>query len=302
MDNTLGGFLQSRRARIQPEDVGLPPYGRRRVPGLRREEVAQLAGVSVDYYIRLEQGRGRHVSDAVLDAVARVLRLDATERAHLRDLARPGQAHTVAPVPGAVPSPAVRPGVRLMLDSFHDTPAFVLGRRMDVLAWNALADALHGFSTPGASRNMLQRVFLDPAAGDIYPDWSAVAAESVAYTRLRAGRHQDDEELEALVAELSTKSADFRRLWDDHLVKEKTYGVKRLVHPVVGRMDFGYETLALPGDPEQTIVVYTAPPGSASEERLRMLASWTAKSTAGVGGHGGRDCPGQGADPAPDHR
>jgi transcriptional regulator with XRE-family HTH domain len=277
MDNTLGAFLRSRRARIRPEDVGLPQYGRRRVPGLRREEVAQLAGVSVDYYIRLEQGRGRHVSDAVLDAVARVLRLDATERAHLRHLARPGRRDTG---PGVGPSAAVRPGVRQMLEGLRDCPAFVLNHRMDVLAWNALADALHGFSAPDASRSMIRRAVLDPAAATVYPDWSAVAAEAVAYLRLNAGRHPDDPELTALVAELASRSADFRRLWDDHLVREKTHGVKRMVHPVVGPMDFGYETLVLPGDADLAVVVYTAAPGSASEERLRMLASWTAGRTA----------------------
>lgn len=285
MDNTLGGFLQSRRARIQPEDVGLPPYGRRRVPGLRREEVAQLAGVSVDYYVRLEQGRGRHVSDAVLDAVARVLRLDATEQAHLRDLARPDRARAAGPPRGTARQ--VRPGVRMLLDNLHDAPAFVLGRRMDVLAWNALADAVHGFSASAAAaggaaaNSMPARVFLDPQAGALYPDWAAVAAETVAYLRLRSGQHPDDAELNALIGELSVKSADFRRLWADHLVKEKTYGVKRMHHPVAGLLDFGYETLALPGDAEQTVVVYTVPPGSATAERLAVLASWSADAPTG---------------------
>lgn len=167
-----------------------------------------------------------------------------------------------------------------MLDGLRDCPAFVLNHRMDVLAWNALADALHGFSAPDASRSMIRRAVLDPAAATVYPDWSAVAAEAVAYLRLNAGRHPDDPELTALVAELASRSADFRRLWDDHLVREKTYGVKRMVHPVVGPMDFGYETLALPGDADLAVVVYTAAPGSASEERLRMLASWTADRTA----------------------
>jgi transcriptional regulator with XRE-family HTH domain len=291
MDNTLGGFLQTRRARIQPEDVGLPAYGRRRVPGLRREEVAQLAGVSVDYYIRLEQGRGKHVSDAVLDAVARVLRLDPTEHAHLRDLARPERA-AGGPTGGPAAGGAhVRPGVRLLLDSVRDTPAFVLGRRMDVLAWNALADAVNDFTSMtgpgpddraggGRRPNMARAVFLDPRAAEFYPEWAAVAAETVAYLRLYAGRHADDELLAALVGELSVKSADFRRLWADHLVREKTYGVKRLSHPVAGELEFGYETLALPGDPDQLLVVYTVPPGSASAERLAVLASWTADRDA----------------------
>ena len=271
MDNTLGPFLQSRRARIQPEDVGLPPYGRRRVPGLRREEVAQLAGVSVDYYIRLEQGRGKHVSDAVLDAVARVLRLDPVEHEHLRDLARPGRT-PAARTPG--PSAHVRPGVRLMLDSMRDAPAFVLGRRMDVLAWNDLCGALNGFR-PGTTPNMVREVFQSADAHAFYPEWAAVAAETVAYLRLDAGKHPDDPQLAALVGELSVRSEDFRRLWADHLVKEKTYGVKRLRHPVAGDLELAYETLALPGDTDQTVVLYTAPPGSPTADRLSLLASWS---------------------------
>jgi transcriptional regulator with XRE-family HTH domain len=266
MDTTLGAFLQSRRARIQPEEVGLPPYGRRRVPGLRREEVAQLAGVSVDYYIRLEQGRGKHVSDAVLDAVARVLQLDPTEHQHLRDLARP--ARTPAP------SPHVRPGVRLMLDRLRDTPAFVLGRRMDVLAWNDLCGALNGFR-PGTTPNMVREVFQSPGARAFYPEWPAVAAETVAYLRLDAGKHPDDPQLAALIGELSVKSEDFRRLWADHLVKEKTYGVKRLNHPVAGELELAYETMALPGEADQTVVLYTAAPDSPTSERLTLLTSWT---------------------------
>jgi transcriptional regulator with XRE-family HTH domain len=276
MDNTLGGFLRSRRARIRPEDVGLAAHGRRRVPGLRREEVAQLAGVSVDYYIRLEQGRGKHVSDAVLDAVARVLRLDPVERDHLRDLARPGRAPATAPPPARI-----RPGVRLLLDTMADTPAFVLGRRMDVLAWNALGAAVNGFPGPdggpgGRTPNMPREVFLRPEARAFYPQWSAVAMETVAFLRLSAGRHPDDPRMRELIGELSLKSEDFRRLWADHPVAEKTWGVKRINHPVAGELEVGYETLALPGDPDQVLVAYTAPPGSATAERLAVLASWTA--------------------------
>ncbi|WUH90126.1 helix-turn-helix transcriptional regulator [Streptomyces sp. NBC_00433] len=270
MDNTLGDFLQTRRARIQPEDVGLPPHGRRRVPGLRREEVAQFAGVSVDYYIRLEQGRGKNVSDAVLDAVARVLRLDPTEHEHLRDLARPARKTAAAP------AGRVRPGLRLLLDSMADCPAMVVDHRMEVLAWNVLSDALHDFASDAAHRSMPRRVFLDPRSVDLYPEWPAVAAESVAYLRLRAGRHPDDARLTALIGELSMKSEHFRRLWADHLVGEKTYGAKRILHPVAGELHLGYETLALPGDTDLTVVVYTAPPGSPSAERLAVLASWHA--------------------------
>ncbi|MFF5013425.1 helix-turn-helix transcriptional regulator [Streptomyces sp. NPDC001165] len=270
MDGDLGDFLRSRRARIQPEEVGLPVHGRRRVPGLRREEVAQLAGVSVDYYIRLEQGRGPSVSDAVLDAIARVLRMDETEHAYLRTVARPRGRRERRPA-----APRVRPGVQLLLDSMERTPAFVLGRRMDVLAWNALGDAVGGFSRMAPDeRNMPRQVFLDPAARDLYPEWAAVAAQTVANLRIGASRYADDAALCALVGELSLKSEDFRRLWADHEVKECAYGVKRVRHPVVGLLTLPYETLTVPADPEQTIVVYTPEPGSETAERLALLGSW----------------------------
>lgn len=271
MDGELGDFLRSRRARIQPEEVGLPSYGRRRVPGLRREEVAQLAGVSVDYYIRLEQGRGPSVSDAVLDAIARVLRLDETEHDYLRTVARPTRRKSDR----RPPAPRVRPGVQLVLDSMEPLPAFVLGRRTEVLAWNALADALNGFSSmaPG-QRNVTRQVFLDPAARDLFPDWAAVAAQSVAQLHLKAGQHPDDSEMAALIGELSLKSEDFRRLWADHEVRECRFGVKRVRHPVAGLLTLPYETLTVPMEPDQTIVVYTPEPGSETAERLALLGSW----------------------------
>ncbi|MEU6122884.1 helix-turn-helix transcriptional regulator [Streptomyces sp. NPDC047123] len=273
MDGDLGDFLRSRRARIQPADVGLVAHGRRRVPGLRREEVAQLAGVSVDYYIRLEQGRGPSVSDAVLDAIARVLRLDGTEHAYLRAVARPVPR---ARAPRAA-AQRVRPGLRLLLDTIDRAPAFVFGRRMDVLAWNDLADAVNGFSRLSpAERNIPRQVFLEGAGRQCYPEWEAVAAETVAYLRLDAARYPSDAGLCALVGELSVKSAEFRRLWADHQVKEKTHGVKRIDHPVVGELVLPYETLTLPGDPDQLLVVYTPEPGSDSADRLALLSSWTA--------------------------
>jgi len=255
----------------------LRPYGRRRVPGLRREELAQLAGISVDYYVRLEQGRGHHVSDEVLDAVARVLQFDTAERAHLRDLARPPRNR---PGRAAKPAERVRPGVQRMLDSITDSPALVVGRRMDILAWNALGKAVHGLHA--LTPNMPRVVFLDPDAATFFPDWPAVAAETVAYLRLHAGRRPDDTQLAALVGELSMKSDDFRRLWADHLVKDKTHGRKRICHPLVGELVLEYETLLLPGDQDQTIVVYVAAPGSATAERLSVLASWNAEADAPV--------------------
>ncbi|MFI5873507.1 helix-turn-helix transcriptional regulator [Streptomyces sp. NPDC051445] len=280
MDGDLGDFLRSRRARIQPEEVGLPSHGRRRVPGLRREEVAQLAGVSVDYYIRLEQGRGAGdpsrtksggVSDAVLDAVARVLRLDETEHAYLHAVARPRRPN------GRPAGHSVRPGVQALLDSMERTPAFVLDQRMDVLAWNTLADAVFGYGRAAPDgRSIPRHVFLDPGSRDFYPEWSAVAVQCVAHLRMLAGHHQDDRRLTALVGELSLKSEDFRRLWADHPVRECAYGVKRIQHPVAGLLTFPYETLAVSADPDQSLLVYTPEAGSETEERLRLLGSWRA--------------------------
>lgn len=280
MDGDIGDFLRSRRARIQPEEVGLASHGRRRVPGLRREEVAQLAGVSVDYYIRLEQGRGPSVSDSVLDAIARVLRMDDTEHAYLRTVARPHRGKQ-----DRTPTPRVRPGVQVLLDGMDRMPAFLLGPRMDVLAWNTLADALSGFSSmPAAVRNIPRHVFLDPASRDLYPDWTAVAAQAVANLRVTSGRDGDDPELSALVGELSLQSEDFRRLWADHEVKECAYGVKRVRHPVAGLLTLPYETLAVPGELAQTIVVYTPEPGSETAERLALLGSWATTGPTGSTG------------------
>ena len=270
MDGDLGDFLRTRRARIQPAEVGLPSYGRRRVPGLRREEVAQLAGVSVDYYIRLEQGRGSKVSDAVLESIARVLRLDETEHAHLLRVARPPKKaeHRSG-------APRVRPGVQLLLDSMERTPAFVVGPAMDTLAWNTLADAVHSFGrmAPGR-RNLVRQLFLEPGGRDFYPDWAGYAAQSVANLRLSAGAHPDDRAVRNLVGELSLKSEDFRRLWADHQVKACMHGVIRLRHPVAGLLTLPFESLTLPETPEQTIVVYTPEPGSETAERLALLGSW----------------------------
>jgi transcriptional regulator with XRE-family HTH domain len=272
----LGEFLRSRRAKIQPEDVGLRTVGRRRVPGLRRDELAQLAGVSVEYYVRLEQGRGPNVSDAVLDALAGVLRLTETERDHLSSLARPKKAPA-----RANGSSQLRPGLRLLLDAMESTPAFVLGRRMDVLAWNRLADAISGWTVgPGGRPNTARHLFLDPSARDYYPDWERVAEETVAYLRLDAGRHPRDPKLAALVGELSIADETFRRLWAAHEVKEKTFGHKLINHPLVGELELSYETLALPGDPDQLLVTYLAEPGSTTAERLALLASWTAEPPA----------------------
>lgn len=269
----LREFLRSRRARIAPEAVGLPVgHGHRRVPGLRREELAMLAGVSVDYYVRLEQGRNTSVSASVLDAIARALQLDDHERTHLFDLAKP-KAGARRPAP---PPQRVRPGIRVLLENFV-TPAFVLGRRLDVLATNRMARALlcDFDALPARERNHARWVFLDPAARELYVDWDAVARDNVAVLRMDAGRHPDDPQLSELIGELTMKSPQFAGWWADHDVLRQTHGSKRYHHPVVGDLTVTYEALPLPDDPEQTLFVYSVEPGSPSAEALALLGSWS---------------------------
>ncbi|MEU1473518.1 helix-turn-helix transcriptional regulator [Streptomyces sp. NPDC005761] len=275
----LGEFLRSRRARLRPEELGLPDYGgRRRVPGLRREELARLAGVSVDHYVRLEQGRTLHFSEAVLDAVARALRLDAVERAHLYRLARPwpGPGQT-AEAPGPQ---QVRPGLRRLLDSAGDVPAYIVGRNTDVLAWNSLAAALitDFGALPPRQRNKARLVFRDEGMRSLYADWQGKAADVVAYLRLDAARHPADPATAELIDELSASSPEFRELWAEHRLKDKTHGRYAYLHPVVGRLDLGFETLRLPDDPDQALIAYTVEEGSASETALRLLAVWARES------------------------
>jgi transcriptional regulator with XRE-family HTH domain len=272
--NELGEFLRRCRANVSPDAVGLHVTAPgRRVRGLRREEVAQLAGVSVDYYTRLEQGRHTSPSESVVDALARALELDAAGRAHLADLAQAG--HRPAERPQVQ---RVRPAVHQMLNSLIDQPAFVLGRRTDVLASNPLANALitDWNAKPARERNYIRWMFLDPAARDIHLDWNSVAADVVGTLRLDAGRHPDDVLLNQLVGELTIKSPEFRTWWNDHRVHERTHGTKRLQHPAVGPITIHYEALALPGDTDQTLFIYTTEPGSTSEDNLRLLASWYA--------------------------
>ncbi|MFD7813590.1 helix-turn-helix domain-containing protein [Streptomyces sp. NPDC059785] len=274
----LSEFLRSRRARLKPEDVGLPEFGRhRRVPGLRREELAQLAGVSVAYYTRLEQGNGRNVSAEVLDAIARALRLTGAEHAHLTHLAKPKQhrkKQTARPQ-------QVRTALRQLLDTMEGTPAYITGRRSDVLAWNRMCAALFGDwgELPAQERNWARLIFLRPEYRDLFLDWEQKASDIVSYLRMDAGCHPDDPRLSALVGEVSVKSQEFRRLWATHDVKEKTHGVKRFRHPLVGELTLRFETFALPDDTEQSLVVYHAEPGTASAEALRLLASWGADAT-----------------------
>ncbi|MEV6629509.1 helix-turn-helix transcriptional regulator [Actinoplanes sp. NPDC051470] len=268
----LGEFLRKCRADTSPEAAGvLGPQPGRRVRGLRREEVALLAGVSVDYYTRLEQGRHASPSEAVLDALGRVFRLDAAGRAHLGDLARPVRRGAEQ-----VPPQRVRPAMHQMIASMTDHPAFIVGRRTDVLASNSLARALMTDWTrlPPKHRNYTRWVFLDPAARELFLDWPTVAAEVVGTLRLYAGRHPDDARLTELVGELTIKSAEFRTWWNGLQVHERTHGTKRMTHPAVGPIMIRYEALALPGDEDQTLFVYTTDPGSQSHDNLRLLALW----------------------------
>ncbi|MFB8772503.1 helix-turn-helix domain-containing protein [Streptomyces broussonetiae] len=274
----LSEFLRTRRARLKPADVGLPDHGRyRRVPGLRREELAQLAGVSVAYYTRLEQGTGRNVSAAVLDAIARALRLTEAEHAHLTHLVRPGQHKRRQ----AGRTQQVRVALRQLLDTIDNVPAYVVGRRSDILAWNRMADAVFGdwSGLSAQERNWARLVFLRPDYRDLFVPWEQKAADIVAYLRMDAGCHPDDPRLSALVGELSVKSEEFRRLWATHDVKEKSHGTKAMRHPVVGELNLLFETFRLADDTEQSLVVYHAEPGSPSAEALRLLASWSADAS-----------------------
>ncbi|MEV7777596.1 helix-turn-helix transcriptional regulator [Kitasatospora sp. NPDC088351] len=274
---SLSEFLRTRRARLRPEDVALPDFGgRRRVAGLRREELAQLAGVSVDYYTRLEQGRVGNPSDAVLDALARALLLEPDEARHLHRLARPRPARRAGRTPSA--PQRVRPMLARLLAELSDVPAMVMGRRMDVLAWNQAAVSLFGDygALAPAERNIPRITFLDPASRELYADWTACARENVAFLHLEAGRRPDDPRLAELIGELSMRSADFRRWWAEHPVQDKTSGRKRFRHPLVGELDLVYDTLRPADDPDQALITYAAEPGTPSDDALRLLLSWAA--------------------------
>jgi transcriptional regulator with XRE-family HTH domain len=276
----LREFLRSRRARVTPAAAGLPLLpGPRRVPGLRREEVAQLAGVSVDYYVRLERGRTAGVSESVLDGVARALQLNELERTHLFTLAKPSRSR-----PRPLPPQQVRPGLRLVVDSMTDVPVLVLGRRLDVLAANPLARALFTDfdALPPHFRNMARLVFLHDHVRSLCTDWRAAAQGIVANLRLYAGRYPHDPALAELVGDLSVQDPDFRRWWADHDVNQHTFGVRHCHHGLVGDLELGYEAFTPADDPEQTLWVSTVEPGSVSEERLKVLASWA--QPAAVGG------------------
>jgi transcriptional regulator with XRE-family HTH domain len=273
-------FLASRRAKVTPEQVGLPAGGgHRRVPGLRREEVAVLAGVSTDWYVRLEKGHIGGVSAEVLDAVARALQLDEAERAHLFDLARAARP-TRAPRRRA--ASRVRPSVQRIVDSMVGTPAFVRNGRLDLLAINALGRALYSpaFDDPVRPTNLARFNFLDPRSRDFYPDWDKAADTTVALLRTEAGRDPHNRDLTDLVGELATRSDAFRVRWAAHDVRLHRTGVKHFHHPVVGTLDLAFEAMDLPADPGLTLTAYTAEPGSPSEDALTLLASWAATAAA----------------------
>lgn len=269
----LGDFLRSRRARRQPEDLGLTPVGgRRRVPGLRREELAQAAALSVDYYVRLEQGRLRNPSEEVVDSVATALGLDDAERRYLHNLARPSRA-TPKPVT------AVRTTLQTLLD--HTTvPANIYSKRGDILAWNALSAALiiDFGALPPEERNMPRLVFLNEEVASRFVEWECKARDIVSQLRMESSRAPGDERLATLVGELTMRSAEFARLWATHPVREKIRGGHLYRHPVVGEFYLRYEAFSPPDAPDVSFVAQVADPGSPDEEALRLLASWTAET------------------------
>jgi transcriptional regulator with XRE-family HTH domain len=285
MDNRteVRDFLTGRRERLTPEQAGVPSYGgRRRVKGLRREEVAMLAGMSTDYYTRLERGNLSGVSESVLESLARALQLDEAERAHLFDLAGAASPSARARSQGtdaarrSAVRMGVRPGVQRILDSLH-APAYAANGRMDILAMNRLGRALFAdaYGTATGGFNLARYLFLDPGSRDFYVEWDTVARDSVAALRTQAGRNPYDRSLTDLVGELSTRSPEFAGWWATHAVKIHRTATKTFRHAVVGELELTGEALELPGDPGIRIVTYTVEPASASEQALAFLDSWS---------------------------
>ncbi|HET6708441.1 helix-turn-helix transcriptional regulator [Amycolatopsis sp.] len=270
----LSEFLRTRRALLKPADVGLPDYGtRRRVPGLRREELAQAAGVSVSYYTHLEQGNSANVSVEVLEAIATALKLTDTERTYLTQLVKPTRRAAGKPAPR---TQQLRPAVQQLLDAMTDVPAYVNGLRMDILGWNKPAAALFGnwAELPPEERNWGRLIFLSPATRDLFLDWERKARAVTGILRMHAGAHPHDPQLTALIGELSMRSEEFRRFWAAHEVRRKSHGPMRLRHPLVGELQVAYETFPLPDDPDQMMVTYHTEPGTDSAAALRLLTSW----------------------------
>jgi transcriptional regulator with XRE-family HTH domain len=268
-------FLSSRRARISPEQAALPAYGgNRRVKGLRREEVALLAGVSIDYYVRMERGNLAGASDGVLDSLASALQLDEAEREHLFTLARESSPPSRRRKPKAVAT--VRPVLQQVLDSITDAPAWIRNGRHDVLAMNQLARALYApvLADPRRPANTTRFVYLAPAAKEFFVDYDQVVRDAAAMLRLEAGRNPHDEDLIALVGELSTRSELFRQHWASQDVRFHRSGRKRLRHPVVGQLDLDFEAMELPSEPGLQLNIYTAAAGTPTADGLKLLASW----------------------------
>lgn len=280
MDNrsAIREFLTSRRARITPEQAGIPAYGGRRVAGLRRGEVAALAGVSVEYYTRLERGNLSGVSESVLDAMARALQLDDTERAHLDDLARTANQTAAARARRRPVQNQVRPGLRHLLTAMTGIPALVRNNRFDILAANDLGRALYSpmFAAAPEPVNTARYIFLDHRASGFFRDWERVAQDAVGALRVEAGRNPYDRELSNLIGELSTRSDRFRVWWGAHDVYVHRHATKRFRHPFVGDIELAAESMPLTGDTGQTLVAYSAAPGSAADDSLKLLASWAA--------------------------
>jgi len=270
----LGEFLRARRAQLNPEDVGLRDFGgRRRVAGLRREELAQLAGVSVSYYTRLEQGQAVNASDAVLDALADALQLNVHERKHLRDLATQRAQPVRKP-----PVERVSALTRDLLRSLGDLPAMVVGRRTDILAWNEAGHALlaghvdrEAVERPAERPNLARMMFLDPHTRELYTDWPRKARAVVGNLRYVAGRHPEDALLAALIGELTVKSEEFVTLWADHRVKRCEADTYDLRHPIVGPVTITQQNLVVARSPEQSLCIITTAAGSASEDAMKLL-------------------------------
>ncbi len=279
MDNRaqVREFLVSRRERITPDQAGLPAYGgNRRVKGLRREEVSLLAGVSIDYYVRMERGNLAGASDSVLAGVARALQLDEAETAHLFDLARAAQPISARQRPAK--TSGVTAGVQQILDAITEAPAWVRNARHDLLAANRLARALYAplLADPRRPANNARFVYLDPASRDFFIEWERAADDIAAMLRSEAGRNPHDKQLVALIGELSTRSEDFRTRWAAHNVRFHRTGHKQLQHPVVGRLDLDFEAMELPSQPGLTLIVYTAAASTPTADSLTLLASWAA--------------------------
>jgi transcriptional regulator with XRE-family HTH domain len=275
----IGEFLTTRRARITPEQAGLSAYGRRRrVSGLRREEVALLAGISVEYYTQLERGTVRGVSQDVLEAVSRALQLDDVERSHLFDLVRAAKQR---PTHNRRTPERIRPTVQRLLDTITDSAAFVRNRRLDILSANRLGYALYSeaFANPERPVNLARFVFLDPRAREFYGDWDGIADAGAGSLRAEAGRDPYDRDLTDLVGELSMRSDEFRVRWATHDVREYRTGTQPFHHPLVGDLTLNYEALELTADVGQILIVYTAEPTSPSQDALYRLANWSARPT-----------------------